>query len=99
MYYELSTPEDGQDAENPVRILRNGSDVTKNYNILGSLFGTYEIIPGLTYKLTLGLDYIQSNRDAFSRSIPTGSRMRDDAITVKSRSTTVATVITNTLTY
>ncbi len=98
-FSEITTSIDGQDAENPVRILSNGTSITTGTSIVGSLFGTYEIIPGLTYNLTIGLDHSYNNFDQFLKSIPTGSRQRLESETRKNRNKFIGTVITNTLNY
>jgi TonB-linked SusC/RagA family outer membrane protein len=98
-YSELTTAFDGQDAENPVRILENASSLSTETSIVASLFGSYEIIDGLTYKLTLGLDHNYNNFDGFIKSIPTGSRANENAFTSKDRDKFLGTVITNTLNY
>jgi TonB-linked SusC/RagA family outer membrane protein len=98
-FSEITTSFDGQDIENPVRQRRNGELLDSQTSIVGSLFGTYEIIPGLTYGLTLGVDHAFGNQDNFERSIPTGSRTRLFSETRKNRRRSMNTVITNTLNY
>jgi len=98
-FSEITTSIDGQDAENPVRILSNGTAVRSGTSLVGSLFGTYEILPGLKYNLTIGLDHSYNNTDQFSKSIPTGSRQRLESHTTKDLRRFTGTVITNTLAY
>jgi TonB-linked SusC/RagA family outer membrane protein len=98
-FSEITTSFDGQDIENPVRIRRNRDIVEAQTSIVGSLFGSYEIIPGLTYRLTLGLDHSYTNLDDFRKSIPIGSRTRLFSETRKNRRKSLSTVVTNTLTY
>lgn len=98
-FSEITTAFNGQDAENPVRILRNGSSLSSETTIVGSLFGSYKIIEGLTYNLTIGLDHGYDNFDGFTKSIPTGSRANENAFTTKNRNKFLGTVITNTLNY
>ncbi len=98
-FSEITTSVDGQDAENPVRILTNGTSITSGTSIVGSLFGSYEIVPGLTYSLTIGLDHSYTNFDQFLKSIPTGSRQRLEAEIRKNREKSLSTVVTNTLNY
>lgn len=57
---------DGQDAENPVRIQKNGSRGTKGTEIFGSLFGEYELLKGLKIRSQFGLEYSYSNFDSFT---------------------------------
>ncbi len=98
-FSEITTNFDGQDAENPVRILSNGSALTQTTSILGSLFASYEIFEGLTYRFTLGVDHSNSNFNGFNKSIPTGSRQRLFSETRKNRNRFLGTVLTNTLNY
>ncbi|HEA31538.1 MAG TPA: TonB-dependent receptor [Leeuwenhoekiella sp.] len=48
---------DGQDAENPVRVQTLGEAINKSVSIIGSVFGEYEIVDGLTFRSQVGLDY------------------------------------------
>jgi TonB-linked SusC/RagA family outer membrane protein len=48
---------DGQDAANPVRVQTLGEAINKSVSIIGSVFGEYEIIDGLTFRSQVGLDY------------------------------------------
>lgn len=98
-YSEITTSFDGQDSENPVRVRLNGEQLDSQTSMVGSLFGSYEIIPGLTYNLILGLDHSFGNQDNFSRSVPTGSRTRLFSETRKNRRKSISTVVTNTLNY
>lgn len=98
-FSEITTSIDGQDSENPLRILTNGSNIDTQTSVIGTLFGSYEILPGLTYKLTVGLDLDHGSLDVFRRSIPTGSRQRLESETIKNRRTAINTVITNLLSY
>ncbi|QLE01960.1 TonB-dependent receptor [Galbibacter sp. BG1] len=98
-YSELTTSFNGQDAENPVRILENSTSISTETSVIASLFANYEIIDGLTYRITFGLDHSYNNFDGFTKSIPTGSRANENAFTSKSRNKYLGTVFTNTLNY
>ncbi len=98
-YSEITTSFNGQDIENPVRLRENGEFLTTQTSLVGSVFGSYEIIPGLTYKLTIGLDHSFTNQDNFEPSIPTGSRTRLFSETRDNRRRNLSTVVTNTLNY
>jgi len=98
-FSEITTSFNGQDSDNPVRRLLNGTRVATSTSIVGSIFGRYEILPGLTYSLTVGLDHAFNNLDVFSKSILTGSRQRLESLTNKDRDRLLSTVITNTLNY
>lgn len=64
-YQGPSSAGDGQDAENPVRILEHGTASNKTFNLIGSLFAEYEIIEGLKFKTQVGLDYFTFNNNSF----------------------------------
>ncbi len=98
-FSEITTAFNGQDAENPVRIMRNGTSGNQSTGIIGSVFANYEIIEGLTFNFTFGIDHSLNNFNGFTKSIPTGSRANINAITEKNRSRFMGTVITNTLNY
>ncbi|WP_194768614.1 SusC/RagA family TonB-linked outer membrane protein [Tamlana sp. I1] len=52
------TLQDGEPAMNPVAAQTLVDNVNKVNRILGSVFATYEIIDGLTYKISTGFDFI-----------------------------------------
>ncbi len=56
---------DGQDAENPVRIQKNGSRLNRATSIFGSVFGEYEILTGLKFRSQFGLEYNHNSTDNF----------------------------------
>lgn len=60
-----SSPIDGQDAENPVRVQRLGGAQNKSINLIGSLFAEYEVLEKLTFKTQVGLDYRNFQNSVF----------------------------------
>ncbi|HEX2395444.1 MAG TPA: TonB-dependent receptor [Bacteroidales bacterium] len=64
-YQGPNTAVDGQDAENPVRILSLNKFRTNTVNILGSVFAEYEILKGLKYKIVLGLEDVTLRDNQF----------------------------------
>ena len=50
-----TTAIDGQDAENPVRIMELNSRKQNTLDILGNLYGELELIKGLKFRTNLGL--------------------------------------------
>ncbi|MEM9685497.1 MAG: TonB-dependent receptor [Bacteroidota bacterium] len=60
-----SSPDDGQDAENPVRVQTLGDASNRTTAITGSLYAEFEIIEGLAFRSQLGLDYFTFNNDRF----------------------------------
>lgn len=59
---------DGQDSENPVRVLTLGNRSNKTTAITGSFYGQFEIFEGLKLKSQVGLDYFTFNNNAFTPS-------------------------------
>lgn len=59
---------DGQDAENPVRIMKLNTTNVATTSILGNIYGEYEIIDGLKFKTVLGLENLHINNSAFRPS-------------------------------
>lgn len=94
---------DGQDAENPVRILKLGSRVNKSVNIIGNIFANYEIIEGLNFKTQFGLDYYNFNNDSFIPSFNDdslgGTHQQAFAAITKNSGTGQTLIFTNSLTY
>ncbi|WP_240643098.1 SusC/RagA family TonB-linked outer membrane protein [Sinomicrobium pectinilyticum] len=56
---------DGQDAENPVRVLELPQRRNRSVNIIGGLYAQYEILDGLVFKTQAGLDYRTFNNNTF----------------------------------
>jgi TonB-dependent starch-binding outer membrane protein SusC len=57
---------DGQDAENPVAAAELLVNRGRDLNLLSTLYGSVEIINGLTYRINLGMEY--GNGRGFSRN-------------------------------
>ncbi|MBM1105805.1 TonB-dependent receptor [Aurantibacter crassamenti] len=99
-----SSANDGQDAENPVRIQRLGEYANKGININGSVFGDYEILEGLKFKSQLGLIYQNYLNESFtpaynddSENSGTGTQVY--AGIVKNTGITKDVIFTNSLNY
>ncbi len=63
-----SSSNDGQDAENPVRVQTHPSAVNNNLGIIGNIYAELEIFKGLHLKSQVGLDYFTSNNLNFTAS-------------------------------
>ena len=87
-----NSPHDGQDAENPVRVLELNSYDTKTTSIIGNLWAELEIIDGLKFRSVAGLEDIKLQDDQFFPSFND-----DDLGSTHSR--TFALVRKNTLAY
>ncbi len=94
---------DGQDAENPVKVLRLGEAQDKSFGLIGNVYAEYEIIEGLTYKSQVGLDYFNFNSNRFIPSYNTdsfgGTHQQTFAAITKNSSSGQTIIFTNSLTY
>ncbi|MFI1744574.1 SusC/RagA family TonB-linked outer membrane protein [Thalassobellus sediminis] len=94
---------DGQDAENPVRILKHGSAINKSLSLIGSVFAEYEIIEGLNFKTEFGLDYYNFNNNRFIPSYNDdslgGTHQQTFAAITKNSGTGTTLIFTNSLNY
>ncbi|MEM9674267.1 MAG: SusC/RagA family TonB-linked outer membrane protein, partial [Bacteroidota bacterium] len=65
---------DEQDANNPVGQADLFTDRTTRFRVIGNIYGEYEIMEGLTYRLNLGGDFIYGNRYQFNEPFQFGDR-------------------------
>ncbi|MFI1771192.1 SusC/RagA family TonB-linked outer membrane protein [Thalassobellus citreus] len=103
-YQGPSSSVDGQDAENPVRIMELGNRQNNYLAITGSLFGEYDIIEGLKFKSQLGFDYRNYKNSAFSPShndddLNTGTGVQTYAQIDKNTGVNQNIIFTNSLNY
>ncbi len=99
-----SSPNDGQDAENPVRIQKLRDFSNKNVIINGSIYGEYEILDGLNFKSQLGLIYDNYLNEQFTPaynqdSENTGTGTQVYANIVKNTGINKDIIFTNSLNY
>jgi len=91
---------DEQDRNNPVGQAVLFEDVTTRYRALGSIFGEYEIIDGLTYKLNLGIDFIYGNRYQYTPPYQFGDRRNQPFASLREDNAyTISPLLENTLNY
>lgn len=94
---------DGQDAENPVRIMQLGDRLNNGFSLIGNIYATLEIIEGLEFKTQVGLDYFSSNNYAFTPSYNDDSlgatHSQNFANINRNRSSGQTIIFTNSLTY
>ncbi|MGB3144695.1 MAG: TonB-dependent receptor [Maribacter sp.] len=94
---------DGQDADNPVRVLTLGNAQNKSFSLIGSLFAEYEILDGLNFKSQVGLDYFNFNSDRFIPSYNDdsfgGTHQQAFAAITKNSSSGQTIILTNSLNY
>ncbi len=63
-----SSSNDGQDAENPVRVQTHPRAVNNTLGIIGNIYAELEIIQGLNFKSQVGLDFFTGNNSNFTAS-------------------------------
>lgn len=91
---------DEQDANNPVGEAELFTDRTTRFRVIGSIYGEYEIIEGLTYKLSLGGDFIYGNRYQYTPPYKFGDRRTQPFATISDRNAySLSPLIENTLNY
>ena len=103
-YQGPTTSVDGQDAENPVRIMELNSLKLNTQFILGNLYGELDILKGLKFKTNLGL---QDQRTISNQLFPSynddnlgGNTHRQTYANIfKNRATYTAFLFTNNFTY
>ncbi|MEQ9440913.1 MAG: TonB-dependent receptor [Cyclobacteriaceae bacterium] len=91
---------DEQDANNPVGESELITDRTTRFRVIGTIYGEYEIMEGLTYKLSLGGDFIYGNRYEYTPPFKFGDRRNQPFATIADRNAySVSPLIENTLNY
>lgn len=88
-------------ALNPLKRNEIFSDLSINNRILANISPSFEIWDGLTYKLNLGVDYSDTNRDQQFKPFPgvTNESNVSDGVLDSANSTNTNELIENTLTY
>lgn len=94
---------DGQDAENPVRLLELNTYERKATNILGNVFAELDIVDGLKFKTVAGLESIILNNNNFFPSYNDdnlgSTHSNGSARIYKSQSAYTSLIFTNSLSY
>ena len=91
---------DEQDANNPVGEAELFEDRTTRFRVIGNIYGEYSITPDLTYRLSLGGDFIYGNRYQFTPIYKFGDRRQQPFSTINERNAfSVSPLIENTLNY
>jgi TonB-linked SusC/RagA family outer membrane protein len=89
---------DAPTTPNPVSLAREVSDSLSDTRVLGNLFAQYEIIPGLQFRTSLGVDYADRWRYTYyPRTTLRGQQANGEAIRAESNSQ--GWLNENTLTY
>jgi TonB-dependent starch-binding outer membrane protein SusC len=84
-----TTAIDGQDAENPVRIMKLNSRKQNTLFILGNLYGELELLKGLNFKTNLGLQHVNIANNQFYPSF------NDDNLGGNTHQATFANIVKN----
>ncbi|MFY0627233.1 MAG: TonB-dependent receptor [Reichenbachiella sp.] len=94
---------DGQDAENPLRVLTLGNITNKTVNVIGNIYAEYEIIEGLNFKTQVGAEYSNFEYNSFTPSYNDDSdgstHTSANAAIGKSTGSLFTVITTNSLNY
>ncbi|MGE5943246.1 MAG: SusC/RagA family TonB-linked outer membrane protein [Flavobacteriales bacterium] len=95
-----SSPDGGNDAENPVRVLKHGERLNNGVSIIGNIYAAIDIVKGLEFKTQVSLDYFTSNNYSFIPSFRDGPTHGQDYANIeKNRGSGQTIIFTNSLTY
>lgn len=86
-------------ADNPIARIETFDEDAKVNRIINTTFAELEVIPGLTYKINLGIDYIQNHGFSFIPSYDRGRSSNPAASYDQYQNTRTDYLIENTLTY
>src|SRR5690606_24095651 len=90
----------GNDAENPVRIMRHGNRINNGMSLIGNIYAALDIAKGLEFKTQVSLDYYVSNNNSFTPSFRDGPAHGQNYANIdKSRGGGQSIIFTNSLTY
>ncbi|MGB4400296.1 MAG: TonB-dependent receptor [Daejeonella sp.] len=85
--------------DNPVLRARSMDNRLKDSRVLGNVFGTYEIIPNLKFKTSLGIDNDNNQNSAWEPTAERGHYRNLQAYLSEGSSTDMTWLIENTLAY
>ncbi|WP_282123319.1 SusC/RagA family TonB-linked outer membrane protein [Algibacter mikhailovii] len=94
-----TTLDNGSDAENPVRIQQLQTNETDQTKILGSVYASYDIIDGLTFKMQYGFDRATTENNIFRPSFNEGINNRPAAYVQQGTNTFSSNNFTGSLNY
>ncbi len=99
-----SSPIDGQDAENPIRVLELFDYSVKTRSIIGNVYGELELIDGLRFRSVAGLEDIMLHDDQFypafnDDDLGSATHARTSAQIRKNSAAYTSLIFTNSLTY
>ncbi|MCJ7715344.1 MAG: SusC/RagA family TonB-linked outer membrane protein, partial [Anaerolineales bacterium] len=99
-----SSPIDGHDAENPIRVLELNSYDKGTTSIIGNVYAELEIIDGLKFRTVAGIEDINLKYDLFYPSfnddnLGSSTHSNGNATIYKNRSSYTSLIFTNSLNY
>ena len=97
--YNGNTAADGSDPQNPVRAANQDLTELSTQRFLGTLYASYNILPFLTYKFNLGIDYSYSKQFTYNPIYNEGFNARNPASLNEQRSTYYSPIVTNQVTF
>jgi TonB-linked SusC/RagA family outer membrane protein len=90
----------GNDAENPVRVLRINDRLNNQFSLIGNIYAAIDIAKGLEFKTQVSLDYYTNNNYVLSPSFRDGpAHQQAFAQIEKNRGSGQTIIYTNSLTY
>ncbi len=85
--------------DNPVLRAKTMDNSLRNSRILGNIFGTFQIIDGLTFKTSLGIDHANNRNSAWEPTVDRGHYRNLQAYLSETASADMTWLIENTLSY
>jgi TonB-linked SusC/RagA family outer membrane protein len=89
----------GNDAENPVRVAKNGYQKLNNLSVIGNIYAELELYKGLKFRSQVSLDYYTSRDHTFVPSFNEGTNKQAFSTTSETNSGGQTIVFDNSLTY
>jgi TonB-linked SusC/RagA family outer membrane protein len=86
---------------NPVGMLEQKDDMTRSSQVFGTLYGQYELLDGLSYRLNLGFSYNDLRNTFFQKAggMPRQNNPRDPAFYEVGRDNYTSLLVENLLSY
>lgn len=98
----FASPDSGDvnNSRNQVRVQDSEDNLNRITSLIGSLYAEFKLYKGLTFRSQFGLNASYNFQDNISRAFATSGQFnQQNTIISKSRSNTVSTIFTNTLSY
>ncbi|MGH2623120.1 MAG: SusC/RagA family TonB-linked outer membrane protein, partial [Sphingobacterium sp.] len=85
--------------DNPVLRAKTMDNNLRNSRVLGNVFGTFQIIDGLTFKSSIGIDHANNRNSAWEPTVERGHYRNLQAYLSETASADMTWLIENTLSY